>query len=88
MTLFDGLLDECMLSDGEFHVSIWEDGVEGCVTLMGNLMNMNTAFVDRANGVVVIIDPFDAGKWIKKLGEERLEPTHLLYTHTHRDIYI
>ena len=85
MTLFDGLLDECMLSDGEFHVSIWDDGVEVWVTQMGNLMNMNTAFVDRANGVVVIIDPFDAGKWIKKLEEERLEPTHLLYTHTHRD---
>ena len=53
-------LRENMLSDGEFHVSIWEDGVEVWVTQMGNLMNMNTAFIDRVNGVVAIIDPFNA----------------------------
>ena len=33
-------LRENMLSDGEFHVSIWEDGVEVWVTQMGNLMNL------------------------------------------------
>ncbi|MDG1540625.1 MAG: MBL fold metallo-hydrolase [Candidatus Thalassarchaeaceae archaeon] len=74
-----------MLSDGEFHSAIWDDGVEVWITQMGSLMNMNTAFVDRANGVVAIIDPYDAKKWISKLEQEGLEPTHLLYTHTHRD---
>ena len=64
---------------------IWEDGVEVWVTQMGSLMNMNTAFIDRANGIVAIIDPYDAKKWIAKLDREGLEPTHLLYTHTHRD---
>ena len=56
-----------MLSEGEFHTSIWEDGVEVWVTQMGSLMNMNTAFVDRANEIVAIIDPFDADKWCSKL---------------------
>jgi glyoxylase-like metal-dependent hydrolase (beta-lactamase superfamily II) len=74
-----------MLSDGEFHSVIWEDGVEVWVTQMGALMNVNTTFVDRANGVVAIIDPYDAKKWIAKLEQEGLEPTHILYTHTHRD---
>ena len=69
-----------MLSEGEFHTSIWEDGVEVWVTQMGNLMNMNTAFVDRANEIVAIVDPFDAEKWCSKLEEEGLRPTHLLYT--------
>ena len=74
-----------MLSDGEFHINLWKDGVEVWVTQMGPLMNMNTAFVDRENGVVAIIDPYDAESWSVKLQEEGLEPTHLLYTHTHRD---
>ena len=74
-----------MLSEGEFHTSIWEDGVEVWVTQMGDLMNMNTAFVDRANEIVAIVDPFDAEKWCSKIEEEGLRPTHLLYTHTHRD---
>ena len=74
-----------VLSDGEFHVSVWEDGVEIWVTQMGSLMNMNTAFIDRDNGVVAIIDPFNAKLWTEALEKEGLEPTHLLYTHTHRD---
>jgi len=74
-----------MLYDGEFHINLWKDGVEVWVTQMGPLMNMNTAFVDRENGVVAIIDPYDAESWSVKLQEEGLEPTHLLYTHTHRD---
>ena len=74
-----------MLADGEFHISEWEDGVEVWVTQMGPLMNMNTAFVDRGNGLVAIIDPYDAEAWEAKLEQEGLEPTHLLYTHTHRD---
>ena len=74
-----------VLSDGEFHVSVWEDGVEVWVTQMGTLMNMNTAFIDRDNGVVAIIDPFNAKLWTEALEKEGLEPTHLLYTHTHRD---
>ena len=74
-----------MLSDGEFHTTVWEDGVEVWVTQMGPLMNMNTAFVDRSNGIVAVIDPYDSEKWADKLLEEGVEPTHLLYTHTHRD---
>ena len=69
-----------VLSDGEFHVSVWEDGVEVWVTQMGTLMNMNTAFIDRDNGVVAIIDPFNAKLWTEALEKEGLEPTHLLYT--------
>ena len=72
-----------MLSDGEFHTVIWEDGVEVWVTQMGSLMNMNTAFVDRETGTVAIIDPYDAEKWIAKLEEEGLEPTHLLLSLIH-----
>ena len=34
---------------------------------------------------VAIIDPFDSDLWDLKLSEEGLKPTHLLYTHTHRD---
>ncbi len=74
-----------MLSDGEFHISVWEDGVEVWVTQMGPLMNMNTAFIDRTNGIVAIVDPYDAVLWVDGLEKEGLFPTHLLYTHTHRD---
>jgi len=66
-------------------VSVWKDGVEVWITQMGSLMNMNTAFIDRVNGVVAIIDPYDARKWADALLDEGLTPTHLLYTHTHRD---
>ena len=59
-----------MLSDGEFHISIWKDGIEVWVTQMGPLMNMNTAFIDRTNGMVAIIDPFDSDLWELKLSEE------------------
>ena len=52
---------------------------------MGAFMNMNTAFIDRRNGVVAIIDPFDSNRWVEALDEQGLKPTHLLYTHTHRD---
>ena len=60
-----------MLSDGEFHSSIWKDGIEVWVTQMGPLMNMNTAFIDRSNGVVAIIDPYDAEQW-REIGARRL----------------
>lgn len=66
-------------------MSVWKDGVEVWITQMGSLMNMNTAFIDRVNGVVAIIDPYDARKWADALLDEGLTPTHLLYTHTHRD---
>ena len=46
---------------------------------------MNTAFIDRENEVVAIIDPFDSLRWVEELEREGLTPTHLLYTHTHRD---
>ena len=68
-----------MLLDGEFNTMIWEDGVEVWVTQMGSLMNMNTAFIDRANEIVAIIDPYDAKKWIAKLEQEGLDAVS--YTH-------
>ena len=71
-----------MLSEGEFHTSIWEDGVEVWVTQMGNLMNMNTAFVDRANEIVAIVDPFDAEKWCSKLEEEGSTHTPPVYAYS------
>ena len=67
------------LAEGEFAVSYGDDNIEVWVTQMGSLMNMNTAFIDRSNGVVAIIDPYDAKKWIEKLEQEGLEATHLLY---------
>ena len=55
--MIEDLFASTMLSDGEFHTSVWEDGVEGWITQMGPLKNMNTAFIDRENGIVAIIDP-------------------------------
>ena len=74
-----------MLKDGEFDIDIRSDGIEVWVTQMGDFMNMNTAIIDRTNKVVVIIDPFDSERWFNVLKNEDLCPTHLLYTHTHRD---
>ncbi|MBT4180645.1 MAG: MBL fold metallo-hydrolase, partial [Euryarchaeota archaeon] len=74
-----------MLGEGEFDIQIRDDGVEVWVTQMGNYMNMNTAWVNRSTGTVAITDPFDSKRWISALKKEGLRPTHLLYTHTHRD---
>ena len=74
-----------MLEEGEFDKSVVEDGIEVWVTQMGDYMNMNTAFVDRKNEIVAIVDPFDSIGWSEELKREGLSPTHLLYTHTHRD---
>lgn len=74
-----------MLAEGEFDVTVADDGVEVWVTQMGGYMNMNTAFIDRAAGIVAIVDPFDSKRWVAALAEGGLSPTHLLYTHTHRD---
>ncbi|NDB64600.1 MAG: MBL fold metallo-hydrolase [Euryarchaeota archaeon] len=74
-----------MLGDGEFDKTLLEDGIEVWVTLMGPYLNMNTAFIDRNAGLVAIVDPYDASRWEEGLREEGLKPTHLLYTHTHRD---
>ena len=73
------------LEEGEFAVSFGDDDVEVWVTQMGPWANMNTAFIDRGNGVVAIIDPFDGEEWLKALGNENLVPTHILLTHTHKD---
>ena len=54
---------------------------EEWVTQMGAYMNMNTAFIDRENEIVVIVDPFDSVRWTDALAQEGLNPTHLLYTH-------
>lgn len=74
-----------MLGDGEFDIQKGEDGIEVWVTQMGNYMNMNTAWINRSTGTVAIVDPFDSEKWFSVLKDEGLRPTHLLYTHTHRD---
>ena len=74
-----------MLGEGEFDKRVSEDGIEVWVTMMGPYLNMNTAFIDRSAGIVAIVDPFDASEWGYALSEEGLSPTHLLYTHTHRD---
>lgn len=74
-----------MLEPGEFHRSVDKSGIEVWVTQMGGFMNMNTAFIDRENEIVAIVDPFDSKRWVEALKEEGLTPTHLLYTHTHRD---
>ena len=74
-----------MLGDGEFDIQESEDGIEVWVTQMGNYMNMNTAWINRTTGTVAIVDPFDSERWVSALKKEGLRPTHLLYTHTHRD---
>jgi len=74
-----------MLGEGEFDKRVSEDGIEVWVTMMGPYLNMNTAFIDRSAGIVAIVDPFDASEWGSSLSKEGLSPTHLLYTHTHRD---
>ncbi len=74
-----------MLAEGEFDIHDDGDGVEVWITQMGNYMNMNTAWVNRSTGTVAIVDPFDSKRWIEALEIEGLRPTHLLYTHTHRD---
>ena len=74
-----------MLAEGEFDIYDDGDGVEVWITQMGNYMNMNTAWVNRSTGTVAIVDPFDSIRWIEALESEGLRPTHLLYTHTHRD---
>lgn len=83
--MHDVLFGPNMLSKGEFDIDIRDDGVEVWVTQMGDFMNMNTAFIDRQSKIVAIIDPFNTELWITELKKEGLEPTHLLYTHTHRD---
>ena len=74
-----------MLGEGEFDIRNEEHGIEVWVTQMGNYMNMNTAWINRSTGTVAIVDPFDSKRWVSALKEEGLRPTHLLYTHTHRD---
>ena len=81
----DGCVRVLMLRDGEFDKRVGDDGVEVWVTQMGGYMNMNTAFIDRGSGIVAIVDPFDSERWVEGLAQEGLSPTHLLYTHTHRD---
>ncbi len=73
------------LIEGEFHKSTLDPHVEIWITQMGSWANMNTAFIDRVNQIVAIVDPFDGEGWITALQAEDLRPTHILLTHTHRD---
>ena len=68
-----------MLGEGEFDKRASKDGIEVWVTMMGPYLNMNTAFIDRAAGIVAIVDPFDASEWESALTEEGLTPVS--YTH-------
>jgi len=70
---------------GEFDISKGDDGIEIWITQMGPMANMNSAFIDRKNQIVAIVDPYDGNGWLKALSDENLEPTHILLTHTHRD---
>ena len=74
-----------MLANGEFDIRDEGNGIEVWVTQMGEYMNMNTGWINRASGTVAIVDPFDSTRWVEALEKEGLRPTHLLYTHTHRD---
>ncbi len=56
-----------MLARGEFHRTSLDDGVEVWVTQMGSMMNMNTAFINRATGTVALVDPYDAKGWLSGL---------------------
>ena len=73
------------LSTGEFAISAGADGIEVWVVQLGGWDNMNTAFIDRENGVVAIVDPADGRAWLNALADADLSPTHILLTHTHRD---
>ena len=67
-----------MLADGEFDIRTDEAGIEVWVTQMGAYMNMNTAWIDRENGIVAITDPFDSDRWVEALEQQGLRPTHLI----------
>ena len=54
-----------MLKPGEFDRSVDESGVEVWITQMGGYMNMNTAFIDRENEIVEIVDPFDSSRRVE-----------------------
>ena len=76
-----------MLADGEFDIRTDEAGIEVWITQMGDFMNMNTAWIDRENGVVAITDPFDSQRWVEALAHEGLRPTHILYTYPQRSYF-
>ena len=73
------------LQEGEFAITRDSSGVELWVTQMGPYANMNSAFIDRENNIVAIVDPYDGAGWIEALETDGLFPTHILLTHTHRD---
>ncbi len=73
------------LARGEFDRRSGDDGIETWVTQMGPYENMNIAFIDRTNDIVVLVDPFDGKGWLRELAASDLSPTHILLTHTHRD---
>ncbi|MBN17021.1 MAG: hypothetical protein CMB37_02525 [Euryarchaeota archaeon] len=73
------------LQEGEFAITRDSSGVELWVTQMGPYANMNSAFIDRENNIVAIVDPYDGKGWIEALETDDLFPTHILLTHTHRD---
>jgi len=74
-----------VLAKGEFGRRVTSDGVEVWIAQMGPFANMNTAFIDRDSGVVVLVDPYNGKRWLSALSEEGLAPSHILLTHTHRD---
>lgn len=59
--------------------------VEVWISPMGFLSNQTLALVDRDSETVVIVDPYNGKRWLKKLNAENLQPTHIALTHTHCD---
>lgn len=80
------MTEKSHLDRGAFEILRNEsDPVEIWVSPMGPWQNVNVTLVDRSTGTVALIDPYHGKKWVEKLGEEGLVPTHVLLTHTHRD---
>ena len=74
-----------MLADGEFDIRTDEAGIEVWVTQMGDFMNMNTAWIDRENGVVAITDPFDSQRWVEARSKYGRTPKTKRNTQNHTE---
>ena len=81
----DHRLAQSMGVKADFDKRVGEDGIEVWVVQLGPYGNINTAFIDRENQVVVLVDPHSAKDWRAELDNERLQPSHIIITHTHRD---
>ena len=60
-------------------------GIEVWISPMGFMHNLTLALVDRSTDTVAIVDPYNGKRWLKRLADEKLRPTHIALTHTHCD---